>query len=69
MLKIFKSFKIIVKSKFKNKEKLYQYGNKFRYFAVKIWPYVTNMTQFFAFHIKRTVGGIITIGKDQIGKG
>lgn len=49
-----------------NKEQLSQYGNKFHYYAVKAWPTVMNLINFFFFWIKKTIGGIISIGKDQI---
>ena len=48
------------------KAKIQQYGTKFQYYAVRVWPYVQNIIQFFLFHIKRTIGGIITMGKDQL---
>jgi hypothetical protein len=49
-----------------NKEQMVQYGNKFHYYAVQAWPTVTNVINFFFYWIKKTIGGIISIGKDQI---
>lgn len=52
-----------------NKDQLAQYGNKFQYYAMKAWPTVMNLLNFFFFWIKKTIGGIISIGKDQIRSG
>ena len=49
-----------------NKEQLSAYGNKSRYYAIKAWPTISNLLNFFFFWIKKTIGGIISIGKDQI---
>lgn len=49
-----------------NKEQLTQYGNKAHYYSVKAWPTISNLINFFFFWIKKTIGGIISIGKDQM---
>lgn len=48
------------------KEKMSIYGNKFHYYAVQVWPYVTKVLEFFFFWTRKTIGGIISIAKDQI---